>query len=578
MKLPILGEIRTSREMIDAFSGYNHNLRINEGEFYDMENLTGEHFPVLSPRDQRGVYATPTNPQGLIVKDALCYVDGTDFVINEYRVPMGLSTAEDKCPKRMVSMGAYVIILPDKKYINTADISDYGSIEASVTTTSTVTFELCKNDGSLYSDTIVSATEPETKNNLDLWIDTSTIPHSLKQYSDSSAMWVTIATTYIKISATGIGELFADFDGVTISGVKDLTDLNNTMVIQARGDDFIVVVGMLDVLSTQTEPITIERKMPDMDFVIESNNRLWGCKYGITAEDGVLNEIYASKLGDFKNWRCYMGISTDSYTASCGTDGPFTGAISHLGYPIFFKENYLHKVYGNFPSNFQIQTTECRGVQKSSSNSLAIVNEVLYYKSRGAVCAYDGSLPIEVSAALGDVLYSDAIACGHNNKYYISMKNSDKWTFFVLDTVRGIWHKEDNLHPYAICPCDDDIYYIDYDDRKIKSLFGSGTKDTTPVKWYAETGVLGLGMPDRKYISKLNVTMSLNTGSRVFFYIQYDSIGEWIPITTVSGYKLDTYVATIKAHRCGHFRLRIVGEGEAKIYSITKTIEQGSDT
>ena len=576
MKLPLLGEIKTTREMIDTFSGYNHNLRINEGEFYDMENLTGEHFPVMSPRDQRGVYASPTNPQGLIVKDALCYVDGTDFVINEYRVPMGLSTEDDKCPKRMISMGAYVIILPDKKYINTADLSDYGNIEASVTTTTTVTFELCKNDGSLYSDTVVSATEPENKNNLDLWIDTSSVPHTLKQYSSSSSMWVSIPTTYIKISSPDIGKSFSQYDGVTISGVQTLTYLNNTMVIQACGDDYIVVVGILDVLTTQTEAVTIKRTMPDMDFVIESNNRLWGCKYGAN-ENGVLNEIYASKLGDFKNWNCFMGISTDSYAASCGTDGLFTGAISHLGYPIFFKENYMHKVYGSFPSNYQIQTTECRGVQKGSSNSLAIVNEVLYYKSRGAVCAYDGSLPVEVSSALGDVWYSDAIACGHNNKYYISMKNGGKWTFFVFDTTRGIWHKQDDLHPYAICPCDDDIYYIDYDDRKIKTLFGSGTKDTTPVKWSAETGVLGLGMPDRKYISKLNVTMSLSLGSKVYFFIQYDSIGDWIPITTVSGYKLETYVTTIRSRRCGHFRLRIVGEGEAKIYSITKTIEQGSD-
>ena len=158
--------------------------------------------------------------------------------------------------------------------------------------------------------------------------------------------------------------------------------------------------------------------MPKMDFIVESNNRLWGCRYGVANNGKVVNEIYASKLGDFKNWNCYMGASTDSYAASVGTDGQFTGAVTHLGYPIFFKENCLHKVYGNYPANYQVQTTSCRGVQKGSEKSLAIVNEVLYYKSQNGICAYDGSLPNEISAEFGDERYSGAVAASHNNKYY----------------------------------------------------------------------------------------------------------------------------------------------------------------
>ena len=121
MKYPKLKVLETSRQMVDTFRGYNHNLRISTGEFFDMKNMTSDYYPVLSPRGKRGVYATPDNPQGLISKDALCYVDGTKFVINEHPVEMGLSTAEDDCPKSLISMGAYVIIMPDRKYINTLD-------------------------------------------------------------------------------------------------------------------------------------------------------------------------------------------------------------------------------------------------------------------------------------------------------------------------------------------------------------------------------------------------------------------------------------------------------------------------
>ena len=159
------------------------------------------------------------------------------------------------------------------------------------------------------------------------------------------------------------------------------------MIIWDKGDDYIVVTGIIDRVTTQEAPITVARRMPNMDFVIESRNRLWGCRYGTDVNGNMVNEIYASKLGDFKNWNSFAGISTDSYAVTVGTDGQFTGAITHLGYPIFFKEGCMHKVYGD-SLPFGVQDTACRGVQKGCGGSLAIVNEVLYYKSRSAVCAY----------------------------------------------------------------------------------------------------------------------------------------------------------------------------------------------
>ena len=583
MKYPTLPVQSSSREMLDVFKGYNHNLLIGDGEFFDMKNMTGNYYPILSPRGKRGVYASPTSPQGLISKDTLCYVDGTNFVMDGYPIDMGLSTAEDDCPKQLISMGAYVIILPDKKYINTLDVTDFGNMEASFTTTSDVTFELCTIDGDVYTDTIISATEPEEPENMAYWIDTSSTPHTLKQYSATSAMWVSVATTYIKISAAGIGKAFQQYDGVTISGVlsENLQDLNANMVLWGCGDDYIVVVGILDAVTTQLlddGAITVERKMPNMDFVIESENRLWGCRYGIATNGEVVNEIYASKLGDFKNWNCFMGLSTDSYATSVGTDGQFTGAITHLGYPLFWKENCVHKVYGNYPANYQIQTTACRGVQRGCERSLAIVNEVLYYKARHAVCAYDGSLPAEISAAFGEEMYSEAVAGANGNKYYISMLDTaGSYHLFVYDAGKGMWHQEDDLQADCFCSCRGELYCIEHSSKNIITMLGSGTQDDSSVEWMVQTGVIGTDMPDMKYISRLLVRMSLDLGARVRFFAQYNSVGGWEPLGTISGTSLRTFLLPIRPKRCDHMRLRIEGTGDAKIYSITKTIEQGSD-
>ena len=589
MKYPTLYTKNSDRQMVDVFKGYNHNLRIGEGEFFDMKNMTSDHYPVLSPRNNRGVYASAINPTGLIAKDALCYVDGKTFYINEYPVDMGLNDE----PKQLISMGAYVVIMPDRKWINTQcwtkegkfdTVNGWGYIDAHFDNEASgldVEFSLCKIDGAAYDVKYYGESEPDDPENLDLWIDTRSKPHTLMQYSKKNAAWVQIATTYIKISCEGIGAAFEQYDGVTISGIMadELQDLNASHAIWAKGDDYIVVVGILDQVVSQPVDIgaiSVDRKMPSMDFVIESENRLWGCKYGEANNGEVVNEIYASKLGDFKNWTCFMGLSTDSYAASCGTDGQFTGAITHMGYPLFFKENCVHKVYGNYPANFQIQTIACRGVQKDCAKSMAIVNETLFYKARSGVMAYDGSLPTEVSYALGNEAYSEAVGGSHGNKYYITMKDVyGKHHLFVYDMAKGMWHKEDDLQVDSFCSCRGELYAIRNGD--IITMLGSGTPDTDPVEWMAETGEIGISSPDMKYISRITLRMSMDIGAEVGIYAQYDHSDAWEQVCVLTSSSIRSFSIPIRPKRCDYMKLRIEGVGAAKIYSITKTIEQGSE-
>lgn len=583
---PILTPSEESRQTMDVFAGYNHNIRIDENEFYDMQNLTSDVVPVLSPRKARGIYKKNVQVEGMIAKDSLCYVDGRYFVINEYRVDIGLSTAEDDCPKQLVSMGAYVIILPDKKYINTGDLTDYGSIEAKVTTSAPVTFSPCKADGTTFKPEYIQASEPTEPANMALWMDTSSTPHSLKQWSESVGMWTSIATTYIKIQSAGIGKPFQQYDGVQItvptgleaSTASQLEELNSASIIYAQDDDSITVIGILDEETTIEEKVTVAREMPAMDFIVENDNRLWGCRYGISKNGDVVNELYACKQGDFKNWNCFMGISTDSYAVTLGSDGAFTGAITHAGYPIFFKETCMHKVYGQIPANFQVQTTACRGVQNGCDRSLAIVNEILYYKSRHAICAYDGSLPSEMSGALGDIAYSTAVAAAHGNKYYVSMqeRTSGNWTMLVYDTAKGMWHKEDDLHAKILCSCRDELYCATQD-NKILTILGSGEPYEGDVKWMAQTGIINASSPERQYLKRLNIRMVLEPGSRVQIMAQYDSIGAWESIGFFTGTDLRSFTVPIRPRRCDHLRLRIEGKGKAMIFSITKSMSGGSD-
>ena len=580
MRYPKLQERESSRQMIDSFGGYNHNLRIGAGEFYDMENMTSDLTPILAPRKRRGVYASPEHCRGILAKEQLCYVDGTAFVMGTQRIELNLA---ETGPKQLVSMGAYVLIFPDKKYVNTADTSDHGSMEASWEAAGDVTFSPCRADGSARNAQYIQEDAPEEPEGGALWVDTSATPHVLKQWAKDSSQWVSIASTYVKIAAPGIGAGFSGFDGVRLEGLSSLGgqlgELEGSAILWDRGEDYLVVTGLLDEAKTVTVSLSVKRVLPVMDFVIESGNRLWGCRYGLDENGEFVNRLYASKLGDFRNWQCFMGLSTDSYYGNLGTDGKFTGAITHMGYPLFFKENCLHKVYGDYPAQFQIQDTVCRGVQEGCDRSLAIVGEVLYYKSRHGVCGYDGSLPVEVSGALGEVPYGAAVAGGHGNKYYISMKNleEDQYRLFVFDTGKGMWHKEDDLRAEGFASYQGELYCLEHDSGKILSLLGSGDPAEKAVPWMVQTGILGTNMPDRKYISRLNVRMSMDVGGRARFFVQYDSMGGWEHMGTVNVTSLKSFSLPIRPRRCDHLRLRIEGVGEARIYAITETIEKGSD-
>lgn len=593
MRFPYLEEIRSTRDPVDVFRGYNRNLRIGDGEFYEMQNMASDQFPILAPRRKRGVYAATQAASALIAKDSLCYVDGGDFVMNGYHVPMELSTEEDMLPKRLVSMGAYVVILPDKKYINTADLTEYGNIEARYVSSEPVTFTLCRLDGSEYTAQFTQTEEPANPTDKTLWMDISAKPHVLRQWNSLTGMWVSITSTYVKISAPGIGQAFSNDDGVTISGLEggvytdgngnalaceDLAELNGTAVVCDRGDNHILVTGMLSAVRTIRDSITIAREMPHMDFLVESENRLWGCRYGTARNGQIVNEIYASKLGDFKNWNCFMGISTDSYAASVGTDGQFTGAITMPGCVIFFKEGCLHKVYGNYPANFRIQTTVCRGVQRGCEGSLAMVNEVVYYKARHAVCAYDGSLPVEISGALGDRMYRNAVGGAHGGKYYISMEDTQGgWNLFVYDTAKGLWHREDDLRVDCFCSCREEMYAIAHDTGNILGLLGTCEPLEDKIEWMVTTGPLTMELPDAKYISRLLLRLSMDLGSTIRVRIQYDSVGPWEYAGDIRSLVLRTFSIPVVPRRCDHFRLRLEGIGDARIYSITKELQKGSD-
>lgn len=581
---PNLYELQRSQEMISSFDGLDCNSVIPDNCFYDEENMGGGEFPLIAPRNKRAYFnVCGDRLHGLFSKSKIMYINNGLLYYGGEAVE-GLYFPDTQAERQFVSMGARVLIFPDKVYLNTADLTDYGSLEAEFSTEegTSITCSLAKGDGDLYEAYIVSSSEPADAEEGTLWLDTSVTPNELKQYTENMGMWMPLAETYVRISCEGIGENFNLYDGVELSGFEN-EDLNGSHIIRDKGDGFITVTGIISNTITQTAPIKVERKLPEMDFICESGNRIWGC-------NSEKNEIYASKLGDPTNFNCFMGISTDSYSVSVGTDGEFTGAVAFRGYIIFFKEHCIHKIYGQNPP-YTVNTSYIRGVQKGSEKSLCIVNETLYYKSPNGICAYEGGVPVDISRALGGKYYTDAVAGVSGDRYYICMsdKNGER-VLFTFDESKNIWHREDNIDIKELANHNGNLYFIGVvnGEKRLcladgENLYGNFSGELSgwfleeDFSWFCETGLWGINIPENKYYSGIGIRALGETGAKINIDFQRNSNGKWERQLSISVDKTGSFSLPFSSPRCDHLKIRISGKGKAKIFSISRKTEVGSE-
>lgn len=574
MLLPRLEKVKTDIHTVTEFLGLNRRDVIGENEFSDMQNMTSSHHPALSPRDGRGIGPHIARPNGIFSKGCLYWADGTGFYGKDGDGGAAtLRGSVEDGPKQFASMGSLILIWPDKKYYDTKT-KLFGSLEKRWDAgTQAVTYGMALWDGVTKSitdftqDYAVSDTAPADPGDGAFWLDTSAAPGVLKRWSAPSKAWITVKNTYVKITANGIGVGLGRGDGVIIEGSL-YAYYNGLFCLTDAADNYIVIGGVAEQTFSQVGGLTVKRVVPDMDFITECDNRLWGC----SSQD---RKIYACRTGSPFNWNCFEGSPTDSFSVAVSSGGDFTGAYTYAGYPLFFKETGVYKVSGSKPSNYQINQIAARGLQKGSHKSLAVVCDTLYYKSGDGVVAFDGGLPENISSSLGGEKFGDAAGGALGDKYYISMKDKDGlWHLFVYDGTRRLWHREDDTHALGFAGLSGALYFVNAADNRLYSARGT---DEGAVEWYAQSGDWGQDTPNNKYLSKILIRMETESDAEISIYLCYDSDGQWERVFSSAPQTKKLFILPIIPRRCDHFRIKFRGRGKCKIYSVSKVLEQGSE-
>ena len=507
------------------FKGYNHQLSAQDGELWDMENLTSDYYPLLAPRRQRYIVAQLTAPNGFYAHDGLFWVDGTGFYADG---ELKGTVTNDR--KRFASLGAYIVILPDKKYYNRLT-GEFGSIEAA-------------------------------------WSGSGKIQNGT--YVEEAAE----ANTIYAQGAAWSGR-FSVGDAVEISGCTAHPENNKTIIIREIDGDYLRFYENSFVIADggdEESNMALRRAMPDVDFICENENRLWACK-GDT--------IYSSKLGDIFNWNVFDGVATDSFAVDVGSAGDFTGCCAYLGYPVFFKEEHIYKVYGDKPSNYQVMGSASLGVETGSDRSIAIAGEMLFYLSRVGIVCYTGGIPQSVAANFGTQRFEGAIGGSDGTKYYVSMRDTeDEWHLFAYDTRRNLWHREDGMQAIGF-GWNEELYFLDADG----TLWLNGNARTIPqsaeiepfVQSIAEFGDFVEKDPNHKGTAKLQVRMELDEDASVTIEMQFDSDGIWREVKTLTTAVKRSFYLPIIPRRSDHFRIRFRGIGEWRLYSLVRESYSGSE-
>lgn len=531
MELPKLNPTtrRIKREVVQM-RGINYGDQLQDGDLADSRYISARRFPYLSTIKVRMKQYGYSNATALTAWDKLVVVqnDGTeespDYELYYDGEKIGAVSGDDDGHKQFAVVNTKLVIWPDKKYLDipTKTIKPLGaSAEAP--------------DGAVFTENTVTFT-----------------------------------------NATGLDAAFKKGDAVEISGCATLTGNNKSFIVESVTADTITAVQPQSGSTftegtdtgTQGKKVSAARSVPDMDYICESGNRLWGCS---SSEQ----TIYVSSLGDPTNFHVSQGVATDSYALAVASAGDFTGCCKLASSVLFWKEHTLHKILGSYPAEYQMYSYTVEGLLSGCHKSQQIINEVLYYVGLNGVYAYTGNTPALISANFGEHRFTDAVAGSDGDSYYLSCREGSNWHLFVYETHAQIWVREDTLQCVDFARSGQKLYFLDADGDIWDAA--SPYDISTGHLWYAQFTPFYETIEGRKRYTKLLFRFELPVaGSSVKIFVRTDG-GIWNLSSTVTGSKADVVRVRVPIRRGDKYEIRLEGQGPCTVLSFMREFFVGGE-
>lgn len=624
--------------MTDNFGGYQRYKRIEEGAFADCRNMASEEAPCACVRKKRLTVANRDKATGAAVdampgelldvinhggKPAYLFSDGT-VMRGTKRWNLGSATNSG----RIYQFGAGIFCPGAKNYVKNVDVEGVSRLDYSLEGYFSVSYT-DENGTSFPTTKPAEGTEKDG----DYWYDVTN--NGVYRYNADEGQWVAWPVYYMKVKAIMDIHHHESIAMYLDNLLKIIFYLHAGDMVNMKTNDGeewqtpgyvnITKTGAgWFVIRTKCQPtsnvfLTVERKQVLTDYAVSHDNRVWACRFGLNWDGDLVNEIYASALGDPATWTRFEGTAADSFMATVGEPGDWTGATVVGDNVVFFKEHCFYTVYGDSPENYTVQLTPAPGVQKGSERSLVRIGAYTYYQSPvGIMRLVSGGLPVLVS---DELFHKDPLTNGiggtDGRKYYLQADNeaAGETLLYVYDTLTQRWQIETPVKD-AVCftqfndallaaAKDGAFTYISpagaaaeapsylYLCRKNKTTgeliypaegFEEATEailtEETDLPWQFTTGNFGHEEPDYKRVKGISVRAWRDRDAAFNIEVMYDDDGTWHELEISDAFsagETGTNRVDYRLRRCDLYRLRVSGHGRVCVYSITHTYEGSGD-
>ena len=362
--------------------------------------------------------------------------------------------------------------------------------------------------------------------------------------------------------AANLSQHFNVGDTVFVTGTRK--NAVSFTIVGIEGNSFIAKSEIFT--DEERSVITVERRIPDLDFICESNNRIYGC----SNKD---RTIYASALGDPTNFFTFDETSDDSFAVAVGSEGDFTACTRYGSDVLFWKEEKLHKLLGSYPAEYALYSYDIEGVQAGSEKSICIVNEVLYFKGVRGIYRYAGDVPSLISDNFGNKSYAKAVGGSDGDKYYVSMLDGEEAYTYTYLIKYGIWMLEDKLRYTHFARRGRELYGTESGNLYLMR----GEEAGEDAMWMVQFCPMYETMQGRKTYSRLLLRVSIPDKGYIGIEVRTDG-GNWLSCDHIVGQNDRVVPIRIPINKCDKFEFRVYGKGDCKIMGIVREFFVGGES
>lgn len=583
---------KSKTKLISSFGGINRQKKCDTGEFYVAENVCLDQYPCIASVDACKKFV-PKDVDGNIlsnIRAVLCPegelselfsgVSGTDFYYQGKKIPFfGDAKIPEKGKIEIEVMNGNIIICCYESFSQRAilyyNYHNFGLDKRKFSKGYVVRLD-CMN----FSESQTTGMDflPAAKSSSDsscyrLYYDSDTFFSDIN-VGDSIVLCNLIARkmktdTYDYARETLIRESryteANDTDEVACIVTDKVIGENSSYieytayntegkVVEAKGYTSNAFSNQERMTEYDHEGPVFRRATPVINSICVHNNRLWA-----TNPNG--EYIYASKLGDFREFNCFQGVASDSYYMGFGSEGGFVGLVSFKSYIVAFKKDCIYLISGSTPNSFSISRT-IKGLGCLDIRSCTELDGRLYFLSRDGFYCFDGISFENVSRKLNKK-YTMAVGTGVGEKYYVYATDQEgKSEFLVYDSGHSGWYSLSDIGNICEFFVRDGEVFVTTDE----CMFAVGKEKN--CGWKVESGDIFENNCNVSFPNSLWIRAKIQKGKTVRVFSSEDD-GEYTEHTVCRGTgKLRVYSVPIRWHNAKSHKIKLIGNGEALIYDI----------